>query len=94
MTTRSAGRATDRGAEAVQILAGAVDLGLELVEGLVSRMRGTAGRSDLHDLVTDGQEDLRARGELLLGRLHTGSESHMEAVARRSATYRKAAAGD
>ncbi|GAA2992489.1 hypothetical protein GCM10020229_01260 [Kitasatospora albolonga] len=87
------GKPADRGAEAVQLLAGVVDLGLEQAEGLLRRLRGTLGRSDLDALLTDGQEDLRARGELLLGRLATGSEPHMEAVARRSAAYRKAAGG-
>lgn len=93
VTADGSGRPVDRGADAVQLLAGVVDLGLEQAEGLVRRLRGTLGRSDLHEMVADGQEDLRARGELLLGRLATGSEPHMESVARRSAAYQRAARG-
>ncbi|GAA1152421.1 hypothetical protein F4556_004106 [Kitasatospora gansuensis] len=86
----SAGQHTDRGADAVQLLAGVVDLGLEQAEGLLRRARGVLGRADLHEVVADGQEELRVRGELLLGRLAPASESHMEAVARRVAAARRA----
>lgn len=71
--------------------AGAVDLGLEQAEGLLRRMRGLLGRSDLPGLAADGQEELRARGELLLGRFAPASESHLEAVARRAAAVRRPA---
>ncbi len=79
----------DRGAEAVQLLAGVVDLGLEQAEGLLRRAREVLGRSDLHEMVADGQQDLRTRGELLLGRFAPASESHLEAVARRAAASRQ-----
>ncbi|MDH6122552.1 hypothetical protein ABH930_006831 [Kitasatospora sp. GAS204A] len=85
----SAGARADRSAEALQLIAGVVDLGLEQAEGLLRRMRGVLGRSDLHEVAADGQEELRARGELLLGRLASASESHLEAVARRAAAARK-----
>jgi hypothetical protein len=84
----SAGVRADRGTRAVQLLAGVVDVGLEQAEGLLRRMRGVLGRSDLQEVAADGQEELRARGELALGRLAPVSESHMEAVARRAAASR------
>ncbi|BFV58651.1 hypothetical protein KCMC57_up37550 [Kitasatospora sp. CMC57] len=85
----SAGKHADRGAEAVQLLAGMVDFGLEQAEGLLRRARGVLGRSDLHEMVADGHEELRVRGELLLGRLAPASESHLEAVVRRAAASRQ-----
>ncbi|MDH6139894.1 MULTISPECIES: hypothetical protein [Kitasatospora] len=85
----SAGTRAERGTEAVQLLAGVIDVGLEQAEGLLRRMRGLLGRSDLHEVAADGQEELRARGELLLGRLAPASESHLEAVARRAAASRR-----
>lgn len=75
--------------DAVQLLAGAVDVGLEQAEGLLRRLRGLLGRSDLLDLVADGHEDLRARGEIALQRIAPTSESHLEALARRSMTMRQ-----
>ncbi|GAA2239597.1 hypothetical protein GCM10010430_21130 [Kitasatospora cystarginea] len=85
----SAGAGADRGKEAVQLLAGVIDVGLEQAEGLLRRMRGVLGRSDLREVAADGQEELRARGELLLGRLAPATESHLEGVARRAAASRR-----
>ncbi|MDH6108036.1 hypothetical protein P3T36_007652 [Kitasatospora sp. MAP12-15] len=85
----ASGVRADRGSDAVRILAGVVDLGLEQAEGLLRLTRGVLGRSDLREVVADGQEDLRARGELLLGRLAPATESHLEAVARRAAAARR-----
>ncbi len=78
--------------EAVQLLAGVVDLGLEQAEGALRRVRGLLGRSDLHELVGYGHEDLKARGELALNRFAPAAESHMEALARHAAAARAGAA--
>lgn len=78
--------------EAVQLLAGVIDLGLEQAEGALRRVRGLLGRSDLHALVGDGHEDLKARGELALNRYAPATESHLEALARRAAATRAGAA--
>lgn len=74
--------------EAVQLLAGVVDLGLEQAEGALRLVRGLLGRSDLHELAADGHEDLMARGELALRRYAPSAESHMEALARHAAAAR------
>lgn len=87
-TQHNEGGRPARGTDAVQVLAGVVDLGLEQAEGLLRRVRGVLGRSDLLEVAVDGQEELRARGELLLNRLVPASESHLEAVARHAAASR------
>lgn len=74
--------------DAVSLLAGAVDLGLEQAEGVLRRIRGVLGRSDLKDFVADGHRDLKARGELALGRYVPSVESHMEALARQAISSR------
>ncbi len=73
------------GRDAVQLLAGVVDLGLEQAEGVLRQLRGLLGRSDLRELAEDGHQELRTRGGLLLDRINPTSESHLEAVARCSA---------
>lgn len=77
--------------EAVQLLAGVIDLGLEQAEGVLRRVRGLLGRSDLHSLVEDGHGDLKARGELMLNRFAPATESHLEALARHAAATRAGA---
>jgi hypothetical protein len=72
--------------DAVTLLAGAIDLGLEQAENALRRVRDVLRRADLPDLVQGGGQDLRARGELALGRFAPPSEPHMEALARRAAT--------
>ncbi|QMU69669.1 hypothetical protein [Streptacidiphilus sp. P02-A3a] len=73
------------GRDAVQLLAGIVDLGLEQAEAALRQVRGLLGRSDLRELAEDGHQELRTRGGLLLDRITPTSESHLEALARRSA---------
>jgi hypothetical protein len=80
-----AGSGGGRGRDAVQLLAGVVDLGLEQAEGALRQLRGLLGRADLWELAEDGHRELRARGGLLLDRITPTSESHLETVARRSA---------
>ncbi|MEU4347786.1 hypothetical protein [Streptomyces sp. NPDC023838] len=89
MTTRRDSSHSRTGEEAIQLLAGLVDLGLEQAESAIHRVRGVLGRSDLEELADDGREELRVRGELALKRMATPSEPHMEAVARRVAERRE-----
>ncbi|QKW10520.1 hypothetical protein HUT18_32980 [Streptomyces sp. NA04227] len=88
MTNGSGDPRRGQAEEAVQIVAGLVDLGLEQAEGLIRRMRGVLGRSDLDVITADGREDLRARGELALKRHAPTAESHMETLARQVAARR------
>lgn len=70
------------GREAVRLLLGLVDIGLEGAEHAVHAARGLLGRSDLGELAGELRADLGARGDALLGRVSAPAESHMEALAR------------
>lgn len=77
-------RGPQRGRDLLALLAGAADLGLETAEGLIGKARGLLGRSDLGELAADAHGDLKARGDVLLGRLAPPPEAHMETLARRA----------
>ncbi|MFL6113567.1 MAG: polyprenyl synthetase [Catenulispora sp.] len=81
------------GRDVITVLAGIADLGLETAESLLGRARGLLGRSDLPDLAVDVRDDLRARGDVVLGRFTPAAEPHLEALARR-ANAARATAGD
>ena len=78
------------GRDVFAVLAGIADLGLETAEDLLGRARGLLGRSDLPDLAADAHADLRARGEVVLGRFGPPAEAHMEVLARRANAARDA----
>lgn len=90
MTEQSAGaRSAARGGrEALRLLLGLVDVGLEQAEHAVHAARGLLGRSDLAELATDVRADLGARGDAVLGRVAPAAESHMESLARRAQAVR------
>lgn len=67
------------------IAAGLADLALSTCGTVWSAARGLFGRSDLHDLAQQGEEDLRARGRLALDRLGT-APAHLETLARHART--------
>lgn len=71
-----------RGKDVVRLAAGLADVGLEQAEGLLRRVRGVLSRRDHADLAADAHADLLARGDVVLGRLGSGSEAHMETLAR------------
>ncbi|MEU9187791.1 hypothetical protein AB0D14_25270 [Streptomyces sp. NPDC048484] len=72
--------------EHVGLLAlGAVDLALDQVRQAADRGQGAANRSDLRELVADGVNDLKVRGELASQRVAAAeSENYLELMARRS----------
>lgn len=70
------------GREALRLLLGVADFGLEQVERGVHVARGLLGRSDLGELAAEVRGDLAARGDALLGRVAPSTESHMETLAR------------
>ena len=92
MTEQSTGErsAASGGREAIRLLLGLVDVGLEQAEHAVQAARGLLGRSDLGELASDVRADLGARGDAVLGRVAPPAESHMETLARRA----RAAAAD
>jgi len=75
---------TGGGREALRLLLGVVDVGLEQAEHAVHAARGLFGRSDLGELADDVRSDLGARGEAVLGRVAPSAGSHMETLARRA----------
>ncbi|WP_051840500.1 hypothetical protein [Streptomyces sp. NRRL F-5126] len=72
--------------EQVGLLAlGAVDLALDQVRRAADRGQGVASRSDLRELVADGVQDLKVRGELASKRvIAADSENYLELMAHRA----------
>jgi hypothetical protein len=81
------------GREALRLLLGVVDAGLEQAEHAVRAARGLFGRSDLSELAAAVRADLGARGEVVLGRVAPPAESHMETLARRAREAAERAGG-
>lgn len=69
----------------VYAVAGAADLVLSRVGGVLQQVGAVLQRSDREALLGDGYSDLRARGELALKRHDPLPESHLESLARRVA---------
>jgi hypothetical protein len=84
MAEQSGGGRTAAGAgrEALRLLLGVADVGLEQAERAIHVARGLLGRSDLGELASDVRGDLAARGDALLGRVAPPAEAHMETLAR------------
>lgn len=78
-------RAGSAARDAVRLLAGLADLGLEAAEGAVRRARGVLGRADLPDLAADLRREVQAHGDVVLDRAAPPAQAHMEALARRAA---------
>ncbi|MEV5595283.1 polyprenyl synthetase [Streptomyces sp. NPDC052496] len=73
------------GLEQVLLLAaGAADLVLDQVRQAADRGQGLLRRSDLRDLLADGVNELRARGELASRRVTPETENYLELMARRA----------
>ncbi len=64
---------------------GAVDLALDQVRQVTDRGQGAVRRSDLRELVEDGLQDLKVRGELASRRVAASdSENYLELMAHRA----------
>ncbi|MBP0460560.1 hypothetical protein [Streptomyces montanisoli] len=72
--------------EQVGLLAlGAVDLALDQVRRAAGQGQGVASRSDLRELVADGVQDLKVRGELASKRVAASdSDNYLELMAHRA----------
>ena len=79
--------------DAVRLVAGLADLGLEAAEGALRRARSVLGRSDLPEMASDLHREVKAHGDVVLDRVAPPAEAHMEALARRSAAGRGKASG-
>ena len=84
MTGQSGGvrSAAGAGREALRLLLGVADVGLEQAERAIHITRGLLGRSDLGEMAAEVRSDLAARGDALLGRVAPPAEAHMETLAR------------
>jgi hypothetical protein len=79
--------------DAVRLVAGLADLGLEAAEGALRRARSVLERSDLPEMASDLHREVKAHGDVVLDRVAPPAEAHMEALARRSAAAREKASG-
>ncbi|GAA1987505.1 hypothetical protein [Kitasatospora viridis] len=73
------------GRDPLYAVAGLADLALDRAGAALRGLRGLLGRSDLAELARDGQDELTARGRLLVQRHAATPEAHLELLARRAA---------
>ncbi|WP_394835639.1 hypothetical protein LVJ94_01760 [Pendulispora rubella] len=64
-------------------MAGLADLAITQLSQRARQIGKLLGRADLKELVHDGHEELRARGELALKRYGNAPEPHLEVLAQR-----------
>ncbi|MGW6564856.1 polyprenyl synthetase [Streptomyces sp. NPDC054975] len=67
--------------DAVLLVAGLADIAVTAVSSAVGEVRGLLGRSDVAGLADEGQEEIKARGRLVLDR-YAVPPAHMELLAR------------
>ncbi|MEU7469926.1 polyprenyl synthetase [Streptomyces sp. NPDC044984] len=91
--TREAGRRGGLDEQAVLVAAGLADLAMSTLGSAAGAVRGLLRRSDAAELAAQAENDLAARGRLVLDRYATVPPAHLEVLARH-ALARKAADGD
>lgn len=88
--TREAGRRGGLDEQAVLVVAGLTDLAVSTLGSAVGAVRGLLRRSDAAELAAQAENDLAARGRLVLDRYAAVPPAHLEVLARH-ALARKAA---
>ncbi|UUU37313.1 polyprenyl synthetase [Streptomyces sp. CA-210063] len=88
--TREAGRHDGLDAQAVLLVAGLADLAVSTLGSAVGTLRGLLRRSDSAELAAEAENELMARGRLVLDRYAAAPPAHLEILARQ-AQARKAA---
>lgn len=88
--TREAGRRGGLDEQAVLVVAGLADLAVSTLGSAVGAVRGLLRRSDAAELAAQAENDLAARGRLVLDRYAAVPPAHLEVLARH-ALARKAA---
>ncbi|CAM5395077.1 hypothetical protein STENM327S_01465 [Streptomyces tendae] len=76
------------------LAAGLADLAVSTIGSAVGGLRGLLGRSDTADLVREAEEDLQARGRLVMDRYAHVPPAHLEVLARHVRARRAADDGD
>ncbi len=72
------------------MVTGLADLAFGLVGSAVGTMRGLLRRADAAELATEAQDDLMARGRLVLDRYAAAPPAHLEVLARHALARRAA----
>ncbi|AOR36786.1 polyprenyl synthetase [Streptomyces fodineus] len=91
--TREVGRRGGLDEQAVLLVAGLADLAVSTLGSAVGAVRGLLRRSDAAELAAQAEQDLAARGRLVLDRYAAVPPAHLEVLARH-ALARKTAADD
>jgi hypothetical protein len=68
----------------VLLVVGLADLAVSTVGSAFATMRGLLGRSDTSELVAEAEQDLIARGRLVLDRYAAAPPAHLEVLARQA----------
>ncbi|MER5310826.1 polyprenyl synthetase [Streptomyces sp. NPDC002773] len=79
--TREAGRRAGPGEQAVLLAAGLADVAVSTLGSALGAVRSLARRSDTAELVAEAEQDLTARGRLVLDRYATVPPAHLEVLA-------------
>ncbi|MFF1298056.1 MULTISPECIES: polyprenyl synthetase [unclassified Streptomyces] len=90
--TQEAERGAGLDGQALLLAAGLADLAVSTVGSVLGTVRGLLRRSDAAELAADTENELAARGRLVLDRYAAVPPAHLEILARR-ALARKAAGG-
>ncbi|MEU1192967.1 polyprenyl synthetase [Streptomyces sp. NPDC005859] len=80
--------------QAVLLAAGLADLAVTAIGSAAGTVQQLLRRSDGPELARDAQQDLMARGRIVLDRLAAVPPAHLEVLAQHAATRRAASGGD
>ena len=76
--------------QAVLVVAGLADLAVSMAGSAVGTMRGLLRRADAAELAAEAQDDLMARGRLVMERYASPPPAHLEILARHALARRAA----
>ncbi|CAM5239563.1 MULTISPECIES: hypothetical protein [Streptomyces] len=88
--TREAGPEGGLDERVVLLVAGAADLAVSAVGSALGAVRGLLRRSDAAELAAEAEQELTARGRLVLGRYTAPPPAHLELLARQVVARRAA----
>ncbi|KOG33264.1 hypothetical protein [Streptomyces resistomycificus] len=88
--TREEGRRDGAEEQAVLLVAGLADLAVSTLGAALGTVRGLLRRSDTAELAAEAENELLARGRLVLDRYATAPPAHLEILARHALARRAA----
>ncbi|MFC8347239.1 polyprenyl synthetase [Streptomyces sp. NPDC057280] len=88
--TREAGRRESLDAQALLLVAGLADLAVSTLGSAVGTVRGLLRRSDAAELAAQAEQDLVARGRLVLDRYTAVPPAHLEILAQQALARKSA----